>query len=267
LEKCYRRIENVMLSIKQFSERTGLSTSALRFYETKDILVPAARLESGHRKYEEDQISQARLVHSLRQAQISLMDISEFLRTAPLEREKLLIRWRHESEVKLLSVQVANQFLQGFSQDRTELHLVNFDDELFMIWFTVSVINLGSLPFMDVIQKQLKKLNSYGVKVLDYGFVRTISAYGKEVVGEIGFQIRPNDVRKVSDSSPKYIIREIPYALFATLEYKSGETYVCYRILSILNQFGFEPIGDHYDKYMFDNQDRIILYVPIAKKA
>lgn len=53
-----------MLSIKQFAERTGLSPSALRFYETKGVLVPAARFESGHRKYEGDQISQARLIQN-----------------------------------------------------------------------------------------------------------------------------------------------------------------------------------------------------------
>lgn len=256
-----------MLSIKQFSERTGMSPSALRFYETKGLLLPNSRLESGHRKYSQDQVSQARLIHSLRQAQIGLSDIAAFMKAAPEERDNMLMRWRHESEVKLLCVQVANQFLQGFNHEQNELHLVSFEKELFMIWYTVAVPDQGPLPFMEAILKQKKELISFGVKVIDYGFVRTLSVKDNEIIGEIGFQIRSNDVRKIPIHSIRYIIREIPFALFATLEHKYGETYVCYRILSMLRKFGFVPIGEHFDKYLAGNQERLMLYVPVAKKT
>ncbi|TCZ69618.1 MerR family transcriptional regulator [Paenibacillus albiflavus] len=256
-----------MLSIKQFSERTGISPSALRFYETKGLLFPNSRLERGHRKYSQDQVSQARLIHSLRQAQISLSDIATFMKADPEERENMMMRWRHESEVKLLCVQVANQFLQGFNHEQNELHLVSFEKELFMIWYTVAVPDQGPLPFMEATLKQKQKLLSFGVKVLDYGFVRTLRVNESEIIGEIGFQIRSNDVRKIPKQSRGYTIREIPYALFATLEYKYGETYVCYRILSILRKFGFVPTGEHFDKYIAGNQESLMLYVPVAKKT
>lgn len=253
-----------MLSIKQFSERTGLSPSALRFYESKGVLIPAARIESGHRKYEHDQISQARLIHSLRQARVGLADIARFMNAQPEEREKLLQRWRHESEVKLLSVQIANQFLLGFNPERNELHLVNIEQELFVVWYTVTVPHEGPLPFMETILKQRRHLLANGVKVIDDGFVRVLNAEGNLLVGEIGFHIRPKDVNKLPRPERGFAIRQIPFALFATLEHKYGETYVCRRIVSILQKFGFEQAGDHFDKYIPGSRDRVMLYVPVA---
>lgn len=256
-----------MLSIKQFSERTGMSPSALRFYESKDVLLPAARLESGHRKYNQDQISQARLIHSLRQAGVALSEIARFMKAEAEERELMLRHWRHESEVKLLSVQIANQFLQGFHPEQNELHLVNIEKELFVVWYTVTVAGQGPLPFMEAILLQRQLLLANGVKVIDDGYVRTTHAQGGQFVGEIGFHIRPKDVNKLPPSGSEFNIRKIPFALFATLERKYGETYVCRRILSTLQKFGFEQAGDHFDKYIPGNRDNLMLYVPVAIKS
>lgn len=37
-----------MMTIAQFAERTDMVPSALRFYESKGILIPAERHENGH---------------------------------------------------------------------------------------------------------------------------------------------------------------------------------------------------------------------------
>jgi DNA-binding transcriptional MerR regulator len=222
------------------------------------------RLASGHRKYDQEQISQARLIHSLRQAGVGLAEIARFLTADAEKREKLLQRWRHESEVKLLSVQIANQFLQGFRPEQNELHLVNIEQELFVIWYTVTVHQQGPLPYRQAILDYRQRLLSHGVKVIDDGYVRTLDAQGDQLIGEIGFHIRPKDVGKVPRLNSGFTIRQIPFALFATLEHKYGETYVCQRILSILHKFGFKQAGGHFDKYITGNDDRLLLYVPVT---
>lgn len=225
------------------------------------------RLDSGHRKYEQGQISQARLIHSLRQAGVGLTEIGHFLTAGSEDRDKLLQRWRHESEVKLLSVQIANQFLQGFQPEQNELHLVNIEQELFVIWYTVTVPRQGPLPYKKAIRAYRQLLLSHGVKIVDDGYVRTLDVQGDQLLGEIGFHIRPKDVGKIPPSDSGFTIRQIPFALFATLEHKYGETYVCQRIISILHKFGFQQAGDHFDKYIAGNDDRLLLYVPVSIRA
>lgn len=61
-----------MMSIAQFAARTGMVPSALRFYESKGILIPAERHDNGYRFYGYHQIQTAKLVNSLRQSGISL---------------------------------------------------------------------------------------------------------------------------------------------------------------------------------------------------
>ncbi|MFK7692027.1 MerR family transcriptional regulator [Paenibacillus sp. HJGM_3] len=62
------------MKINAFSYRTGLSPSALRFYDRKGLLSPT-RMSNGYRLYSEDQIGTALQIHSLRQADVPLEDI------------------------------------------------------------------------------------------------------------------------------------------------------------------------------------------------
>lgn len=45
------------MKINEFSERTGLPPSTLRFYDQKRLLEPKQRLENGYRIYTDDQVS------------------------------------------------------------------------------------------------------------------------------------------------------------------------------------------------------------------
>jgi len=63
------------MNIAEFAERTGLVPSALRFYESQGVLLPAERMAKGYRRYSEDQIREAKLINSLRQSGVRLSDI------------------------------------------------------------------------------------------------------------------------------------------------------------------------------------------------
>lgn len=80
-------------SIGALARESGLSVSALRFYDAAGVL-PPARVDAvtGYRWYTSDQVSQARLIASLRRVSMPLSEICEVLaiRHDPVQAERLL---------------------------------------------------------------------------------------------------------------------------------------------------------------------------------
>lgn len=73
------------MSIGEFARRSRLSAKALRLYDELGLLPPARVDESsGYRFYEPGQITQARLIASLRQLQVSLAEIKAILLLEPV---------------------------------------------------------------------------------------------------------------------------------------------------------------------------------------
>ncbi|WP_243356417.1 MerR family transcriptional regulator [Bacillus litorisediminis] len=70
----------MLFTIQEFSKKTGLPPSKLRFYDKKGVLMPSTRLENGYRAYSADQIHLAKMIDSLRQADISIEDTSTIQR-------------------------------------------------------------------------------------------------------------------------------------------------------------------------------------------
>ena len=82
-----------LLTIGEFAERCGLSRSALRFYDQNELLRP--RLvddETGYRYYAIAQLDRALLVRRLREAEMPVGILREYLRSAPEQRREMLAR-------------------------------------------------------------------------------------------------------------------------------------------------------------------------------
>lgn len=76
-----------LLLIGQFSKLSGLSCRMLRFYAEQDILVPAyTDCSTGYRHYLASQLTEAKLLRQLRQADFSLGDIAALLNGGKRER-------------------------------------------------------------------------------------------------------------------------------------------------------------------------------------
>jgi serine/threonine protein phosphatase PrpC len=70
-----------LMPIGEFSERSGLSPNRLRSYAAGGLLVPAAvDSASGYRYYSPGQLSEAKLIDTLREAGVPLADIAALLR-------------------------------------------------------------------------------------------------------------------------------------------------------------------------------------------
>lgn len=79
------------LSIGEFAAATGLSVSALRFYDSVGLIAPAEIDDTtGYRRYTEDQIRQSVLVRDLRRLQMPIARIRELLEAPPDVRHKMV---------------------------------------------------------------------------------------------------------------------------------------------------------------------------------
>jgi DNA polymerase-3 subunit beta len=73
-------VESFMRSIGEMARATGLSVSALRFYDGAGVLVPAeVDRVTGYRRYAPEQVAPARLLASLRRVGMPLADINKVL--------------------------------------------------------------------------------------------------------------------------------------------------------------------------------------------
>lgn len=70
------------LRIGDLAERTGVAVSAIRFYESKGLLEPAARV-GGQRRYGDDALQKLRFIATLRHAGLSVADVAVALDRDP----------------------------------------------------------------------------------------------------------------------------------------------------------------------------------------
>ncbi|MFV2101302.1 MerR family transcriptional regulator [Micromonospora sp. LOL_024] len=80
-----------MRSIGELARASGLTVSALRFYDEAGVLVPAqVDPGSGYRRYTDDQVAPARLVAGLRRIGMPVAEISRAVRAEPVVVHLLL---------------------------------------------------------------------------------------------------------------------------------------------------------------------------------
>jgi DNA polymerase-3 subunit beta len=89
----FRDVESDMRSIGETARASGLSVSALRFYDRAGVLVPAlVDPENGYRWYSDQQVDQARLVAGLRRVGMPVAEIASVLGADPATAHRLVDR-------------------------------------------------------------------------------------------------------------------------------------------------------------------------------
>jgi MerR family redox-sensitive transcriptional activator SoxR len=85
------------LPIGEVARRTGVATSALRYYERAGLL-PAPARRSGQRRYDPEIVGRVRIIQTARAAGFSIEETREFLTLSPGETPSS--RWRTLAERK-----------------------------------------------------------------------------------------------------------------------------------------------------------------------
>ena len=127
------------LSIGEVAARSGIATSALRFYERRG-LIAATRTDGNQRRYDRAVLRRLAFIQAGRAAGISLERIGAALATLPARRsptrqdwERLSNRWRDDLDGRIATLEALRERLTTcigcgcLSIDRCDL--LNPDDE------------------------------------------------------------------------------------------------------------------------------------------
>ena len=100
-----------LLTIGELADRSGVATSALRFYETKG-LIESERTNGNQRRYPRAALRRVSLVRAAQEVGLSLGEVAEALGTLPHDRtptkndwEKLSRSWRKRLDRQITELQ------------------------------------------------------------------------------------------------------------------------------------------------------------------
>ncbi|MEE9185280.1 MAG: redox-sensitive transcriptional activator SoxR [Acidimicrobiia bacterium] len=104
-------VKSDLLTIGELAARSGVATSALRFYEEKGLL-SSQRTSGNQRRYERTALRRVAVIRAAQSLGISLASIRGALRTLPDERtpnrqdwEKLSRRWQSELDRRITELE------------------------------------------------------------------------------------------------------------------------------------------------------------------
>lgn len=254
------------LTIQEFSKRTGLSPSTLRFYDRKKLLVPARRLENGYRAYEQEQITDALTIHSLRCADVTIQDIKTYLEAEEARRHELVLEWRKRIVDKLSTLKVAQQYLGGFLPRENLLHLTKWEEQTF-IWFKHRVPR-KERAFQEVMATDQKLVAQWGNEVSPSIFIRTLDAKAGEMLGEVGFIVNPAKLTlPQAEAGLDVYVQTMEPTLFAMLECSADDPFLCFRFIQLIRQYGFKVDGLKLEKYDTPFEEKFVYLIPLMKSS
>lgn len=104
-------INNELLTIGETAQRTGVAASALRFYETRN-LIGSHRGPGNQRRYHRSMLRRISIIKVAQSLGLSLEEISSALETLPDKRaptrrdwEKLSLNWRDQLDARIANLQ------------------------------------------------------------------------------------------------------------------------------------------------------------------
>ncbi|UJF17360.1 redox-sensitive transcriptional activator SoxR [Vibrio sp. SS-MA-C1-2] len=128
------------ITIGQLSERSGVASSALRFYETKN-LITAIRTSGNQRRYHLSMLRRIALIQVAQNIGFTLEEISDELSSLPMNKpatkadwERVAKKWQNDLDKKLAQVQSLKDNLTGCigcgCLSMINCQLLNPDDQL-----------------------------------------------------------------------------------------------------------------------------------------
>lgn len=254
------------MTIQSFARRTGLPASTLRYYDKEGLLKPIYRAENDYRFYQEDQISSAMKIHTLRQADISLFEIRQFLVADSDEQTVWLNKWRQDVDTKLLALNVAKQYLDGVDSVDEHIRLVRWTHSSRMLWFRHRV-KRQLHPFAQAIEESAAYLKKQGLLHAKEAFVQQEQIIRDEMIGKVGFRLPANMVLKDDwnhEAEFEVEFEVFQPTLFVSLDCLSNDPYACFSLMLVLQSFGFEPAGPNIERYQLHDKLRYQWLIPVV---
>lgn len=133
-------IHNNYLTVGQLSARSGVATSALRFYEKKG-LVTAIRTSGNQRRYLPSMLRRIALIQVAQSVGFTLEEITEELSSLPMNKsatkrdwDRVAKKWQADLDKKMVKIQSLKDNLSGCigcgCLSMQKCHLINPEDKL-----------------------------------------------------------------------------------------------------------------------------------------
>ena len=110
---------DIFLTIGETAQRSGVAASALRFYETRN-LIASHRGPGNQRRYHRSMLRRISIIKVAQSLGLSLEEISAALETLPDKRtptrrdwEKLSLKWRDQLDARIVNLQKLREKLSG----------------------------------------------------------------------------------------------------------------------------------------------------------
>ncbi len=249
------------LSIKEFSNRTGLPPSKLRFYDKKGLITPSVRLDNGYRAYSVEQIPQAKLVDSFRQAEISIEDIKHYCAADEKEKKILLDSWKADLNRKMEALMAARKYIGGMDGENPQtLLLSKWEAEKYFVWQRFEVERVPH-PFRECMLTAKERLEKHGETCSQQVYIKNDSITKNHIIGEIGFEVCKDF--KV-EKERNFRLEIVPPTLFAVLQgCRAYDDFLCFSYIQVVIRYGFQPSGTKLERYSSTNSQAFDYLIPL----
>lgn len=248
-----------MLSIDAFSKKTGLSKSALRFYEEKGLLVPKRNEENGYRLFREEQVDLARLINSLRLANVPLREIKTYLSAGEIEQRKIKQSWIEVLEQQRELLDVQTKYLKS-SMEEEKIFLLQVKEEK-VLWLYAEGKQGG---FSQYFLNGREELEKQQIVVQNY-YLQYVS--GSEIVKAwIGFGV--GQVKEITNKSFFDKQESISKALCVATVFRGDFSTIekTYRgLMNYMSDHQYIPTGPLMEKYAGNDLETATILIPVMK--
>jgi len=244
------------MSIDAFSKRTGVAKSALRYYESKNLLHPKRDEINDYRYYSQNDMETVRLISSLRLAGIPIKDIQQYLLETESVRRIMMEKWLFTLKQKNQILNTSIRYLES-SYFGEQIYLIEKEAEN-IIWFAEesTVGKFGAAFF-----KRKEELNKHNISIKN-GYLKYISG-GETIKALVGFGVSENTECK-NTGSVEYLPSCICIAMPFTSEFsqiKKGYQ----KLMNYAVEHDFVPTGPIMEWYRDHHLKDVDLILPVVQ--
>ncbi|WP_404349622.1 MerR family transcriptional regulator [Sutcliffiella horikoshii] len=249
------------MSIQEFSDQTGISKSAIRYYESINLLSSVTRdPSSGYRVYSKGQVDTVKLITSLRLADVPIKEIQTYLNEKDGKlRNEMVNYWVQSIKERLNVLSVGLRYLES-DKELEQIYLLEKSPET-IIWFEAES-KVGQ--FKEPMNEKIKELKSLGVPIKSC-YLKYLS--GRDVIkAHIGFSV-PESIA-ITEVKGSIDIELMPAALCLALPFSGPFSSIqsgYQKLMEYASENRWIPTGTILEWYRGDGFGNLDLIMPVTE--
>lgn len=250
-----------LMTIQDFSMKTGIPKSTLRFYESKQLLVPIRHEKSNYRMYTEEQIPRAKLISSLRIASIPIRDIQLYVQTDRETQTTMKRAWIEQLKKQQSQLEMGIRYLES-DQQSNDIYLFKKSAET-VIWFQAEA---PPGQFSQALVARREQIRRHAISV-NNTYIKYQSGTRKIIQVAIGFGVSSEmTIPFISGAS----VEELNESLCIGLAFHGNFSHIetGYRkLFRYCAENDWSPSGSVFEWYRGDQIDETDIIIPVTEQG